>query len=132
MAVELLHQGHELVFANGGNAIQHGVGIVITALDPFDIQYSEGSELGELDAHRHVDNAIHGAGNNRDLPGYPAQGPAAVGNRRIHRATTGNQGNFIDAVGATNSAGATELNVHLKLTYSSQPIKLPAALALMA
>ena len=129
LAVELLHQRHELLFADRGDAVEHRVGVVVAALHPLKVEHPEGAQLGELTAHPHIHHAIHGAGNDRDLPGDSAQGPAAVRDRRVHGATPWHQGNLIDAIGTTHRAGATELNVHLKLPYSGQPINRSAALS---
>ena len=112
----------ELVLADRGDPIQGRIGIVVAALHALQIQHPQGAKPGEFGTHAHIHHAIHGAGNDRDLPGDAAQAPAAVGDRRVDGATSGHQRNLIDAIGATHRAGASELNVHQKLPYSGQPI----------
>ena len=115
LAVELLHQGHKLFFAHRGDAIKGRVGVLVSALNPFQVQYPHGSLLSQLNAHAHIDNAVHGAGDDRDFAADPTDGPAAIGYGRINGPSTGHQGDLINAVGPTNRAGAPQLNVHRQL-----------------
>ena len=127
LAVEILHQRHELLIAHRRNPIQHGIGIVVAALHPFQVQDSQGALPAELHRHRHIHHAIHGTGDDRDLPSDAAQAPAAVGYGGINCATPRHQGDLVDAVGPANGTGATELNIHLEITGSGQAINRRAA-----
>ena len=112
LAVELLHQRHELLLAHRRDPVQDRVGVVVAALHPLKVQHPQGSLAGEFHAHPHIHHAIHGAGDDRDLPLDAPQGPAAVGDGGIDGAPPRHQGDLIDAVGTTHGSGSAQLDGH--------------------
>jgi hypothetical protein len=106
LAVKLLHQRYKLLLSHRRDAVEHRLGIVVTALHAFEVEDTERAEPAELRAHAHIHHAIHGAGDDRDLALDAAEAPAAVGDGRIDRAAAGHQGDLIDSVGASHGAGS--------------------------
>ena len=119
LAVDLLHQRDEFVLADGGDAIQHLVGVFVAGLNTLKVQHAEGAQLGQANGHAHVHHAVHGAGDDRDLALDAPQGPTGIGDLGVHRATPRHQSDFIDSVGPANGLGASELNVHRATSIKS-------------
>ena len=101
LAVDLLHQRHELVLAHSGDAVKNGVRIFVTGLYAFEVDHAESAQLRQLHGHANVHNAIHGAGDDRNLAVDSPEAPAGVGHFRINGPAAGHQGDFVDAVGPT-------------------------------
>ena len=112
LAVDLLHQRDELVLADCCNAIQHFIGVDVAGLDSLEIENAQSPKLKEAYRHLHVDNTIHGTGDDWNVSLDATKTPASVRHLGVHSATTGNQSDFVDSVGPANGLGASELNVH--------------------
>ena len=112
LAVDLLHERDEFVLADGCDSVQNGVGILITGLNPFEIENTECSQFRESNGHVDIHNAIHGTGNDRNFTLNSPEGPPGVGDIRIDGAASWNKSDFIDSVGPPNGFGASELNIH--------------------
>ena len=65
--INLLQQPGDLGFVGLDNLLQNFLRIFVARLHAFEIEDSEAAELAHLDGEMHIDHAIHGAGQDRDL-----------------------------------------------------------------
>ena len=67
LLVNLLQQSRDLGFVGIDNLLQDFLRVLVARLHAFEIEDSEAAEFAHGDGELHIDHAIHGAGEDRDL-----------------------------------------------------------------
>jgi hypothetical protein len=116
--VKLLDQLGDGVLVGLGDLGEDVLGIFVAGLHAFEVDHAEAAELGHLDAEAHVGDAVHRAGDDRDLEleRFPAAGARdferGVDLVRVDGDFTGHQRDFIETVGDPGLAITSDPHSH--------------------
>ncbi len=108
--VELLQQPIDPLARRLGDLLKHAGGVRVARLESIEVEHGHATETAHLDRKSHVHDPVHRRGENRDGELQRAQLKAAVDFLRIDRHPPGNEGDFVEAVGATGPLESAQLD----------------------
>ena len=115
--VNLLEERGDFRFIRFNDLLQNFLWMFVARLHPFQVEDREPAELAHRDGELHVDDAVHGAGQDRDLQldrvGIPPRDPKRrVDFVRIDRHAAGDESDLIEPISHARFAIAANPHSH--------------------
>jgi hypothetical protein len=110
LLVELLHPGRGRLGRQGGDLLEHRVGILVAGLEALEVQDREPAEPADGDGRRRRDDGIHGRSQQRQLEPVALELPADVDVVGVPGPPGGHDRQVVEAVRAPGRLAGTNLH----------------------
>ena len=115
--INFLKQAGDFRLVGFDNFLENFLRIFVARLHAFEVQHGEPAEFAHGDGETHVDDAVHGAGQNRNfeferLGVAPRQTPGDVDLVRIDRDPARDERDFVEPIGDASFAISADPHSH--------------------